>query len=155
MSIENKLKDLGLTLPKSLSPQASYLPAKQTGNLLFVSGQAPILDNGFIYTGKVGTQVSIEDATEAARLCVMNLLATVKSQIDTLDNITNIVKLQVFVNSEVGFTKQHIVANGASKLLFDIFGDKGMHARTAVGTNQLPLDIIIEIEAIIEVDTDL
>jgi enamine deaminase RidA (YjgF/YER057c/UK114 family) len=104
-----------------------------------------------IYTGKVGSERSIEYGQEAARLCVINMLAALREYLGDLDRVADIVKLQAFVNSETGFTSQHIVANAASQLLYDIFGEAGRHTRTAVGTNQLPMDFTVEIEAIIEI----
>ncbi|MCL2006450.1 MAG: RidA family protein [Treponema sp.] len=151
MQIEKKLDELGVILPPMAPPGAMYIPVRKLGNALFISGQVPMRDGKPLFTGKVGTERSIEYAQDAARICVENMLAAVKDFLGDLDLVANIIKLQVFVNSEVGFDKQHIVANAASQLLFDIFSDIGRHARTAVGTNQLPMDVTVEIEAIFEV----
>lgn len=151
MKVENRIKELGLTLPMTSPPGALYVPVKAVGNILFVSGQVPMKDGKPVYTGKVGKERDIEYGKEAACMCIMNMLAAVKEAYEDLDIIDNIVKLQAFVNSEVGFDQQHIVINAASQLLYDIFGEAGRHARTAVGTNQLPMDVTVEIEAIIEI----
>ncbi|HQN29009.1 MAG TPA: RidA family protein [Mesotoga sp.] len=149
--MEKRIKELGIELPPSSPPGAMYVPVKRLGRALFVSGQVPMKDGRPIYTGKVGSERSIEYAQEAARLCVINMLAAVREYLGDLDRVADIVKLQAFVNSETGFTNQHIVANAASQLLYDIFGEAGRHTRTAVGTNQLPMDFTVEIEAIIEI----
>jgi len=151
MLIENRIAELGISLPESSPPGAMYIPVKQVGNILFVAGQVPFVNGQLSYTGKVGKERTLEEAKEAARICVINMLAAVKHYVGDLDKVANIVKLQVFVNSEVGFLSQHIVADAASHLLYEIFGEKGRHARTAVGTNQLPMDATVEIEAIIEI----
>jgi enamine deaminase RidA (YjgF/YER057c/UK114 family) len=151
MFIEKRIEELGIELPPSSPPGAMYVPVKRLGKALYVSGQVPMKDGKPIYTGKVGSERSIEYAQEAARLCVINMLAALREYLGDLDRVADIVKLQAFVNSETGFTSQHIVANAASQLLYDIFGEAGRHARTAVGTNQLPMDFTVEIEAIIEI----
>ncbi len=151
MLIEKKLEDLGIKLPKAAAPAAMYIPVKQINNLLFVSGQVPMVNGKVEYTGKIGSEHSIEYGQEAAKICTINMIAALKEYLGDLDKIKNIVKLQGFVSSEVGFDKQHIVINSASQLIFDVFGEKGRHARTAIGTNQLPLDATVEIEAIIEI----
>lgn len=154
MKVEERIKELGLSLPISSPPGALYVPVKAIGNVLFVSGQVPMKEGKPIYTGKVGKERTIEYAQEAARMCVMNLLAAVKDKYKDLDVIKEIIKIQGFVNSEIGFDQQHIVVNAASQLLYDILGEAGRHARTAVGTNQLPMDVTVEIEAIIELKKD-
>ncbi|SEO12863.1 Enamine deaminase RidA, house cleaning of reactive enamine intermediates, YjgF/YER057c/UK114 family [Amphibacillus marinus] len=151
MRIEARLAELGLQLPEAAPPGASYLPVKQTGKLLYVSGQIPMLNGTPLYVGKVGGHRDLSYAQEAARLCIFNLLAAVKAHIGSLDGVVEFIKIHGFVNSDVGFDQQHIVINAASDLLFDIFGEAGRHARTAIGTNQLPLDVTVEIDAIIEV----
>ncbi|MGO5072986.1 RidA family protein [Clostridium sporogenes] len=152
MRIEQKIKELGIKLPELSTPKAMYVPVKQLGNALFVSGQAPLVNGEPAYTGKVGEERTLEEAQNAAKLCTINMLTAVKEYLGDLDRVVNIVKVQAFVNSTVGFTQQHIVVNAASQLLYDVFGDAGRHARTAVGTNQLPLDITVEIEAIFEIE---
>lgn len=151
MHVEKRIEDLGILLPPSSPPGALYIPVRQLGNALFVAGQVPFVDGKLEITGKVGDSVSMEQAQEAARRCIINLIAALKDYLGDLDQVKSIVKLQVFVNSKTDFQEQHIVANAASQLLYDIFGESGRHARTAVGTNQLPMDAPVEIEAIVEV----
>lgn len=129
-----------------------YIPVKQLGNALFVSGHIPIVNGELVYTGKVGSERTLEEAQDAAKICTINILAAVKDHLGDLDRVLNVVKLQGFVNSEVGFLEQHIVINAASQLLFDVFGEAGRHARTALGTAHLPLDATVEIEAIFEIE---
>lgn len=152
MNIENKLKELGIDIPEAAAPAAMYVPVKQTGNLLFVSGQIPVKEGVMQFTGKAGKERTLEEAKEAARLCAINIIAAVKGFTGDLDKVKSIVKITCFVASETGFDKQHLVANGASELLFDVFGDAGRHTRSAVSVNQLPLDATVEVEAIIEVE---
>ena len=149
-NIEKRLNELSIDLPECPAPKAMYVPVVQSGDLCFVSGQLPSKD-GILLKGKVGDSVSESDAVKGAELCIINALAALKSHLGDLDRITRIVKLQAFVSSAAGFDRQHIVANGASELLFNVFGEKGRHARTAVGVNQLPLDASVEIEMIVEV----
>ncbi len=151
MNTEKRIAELGIQLPPSSPPGAMYIPVKQLGNALFVAGQVPFVNGKLEVSGKVGDTVSMEQAQEAARRCIINLLAALKDYLGDLDRVKNIVKIQVFVNSKVGFQEQHIVANAASQLLYDVLGEKGRHARTAIGTNQLPMDAPVEIEAIVEV----
>ena len=152
MNVEKKIAELGMELPLSSPPGAMYVPVKQLGTILFISGQVPFVNGELKICGKVGDKVSMEEAQEAARICIINLLAALKDYLGDLDRVKNIVKLQAFVNSKVGFDKQHLVVNAASQLLYEVFGEKGRHARTAVGTNQLPMDAPIEIEAIVEIE---
>lgn len=154
MKIENHIRALGIDLPPSSPPGAMYLPVKRLGNALFVSGQVPMQNGAPRYTGKVGGERSVEYGQEAARVCTINMLAAVREYLGDLDKVRNVVKLQAFVSSEVGFVEQHLVANAASQLLCDVFGAAGRHARTAVGTNQLPMDVTVEIEAIFEIEGD-
>lgn len=149
--IEERIETLGYILPESSKAMAMYIPSLKIGNILYISGQGPFKDGQPKYTGKVGKDVDIEYAQDAARLCVMNLLAAVKAEIGSLDSIERIVNLTVFVNSSDDFEMQHVVANAASELLYKIFGDKGRHTRTAVGVNALGLGISVEIAAIIYV----
>lgn len=152
MVTEKRIAELGITLPLASPPGAMYIPVKQLGNALFIAGQVPFVDGKLIASGKVGDTVSMEQAQDAARRCIINLLAALKDYLGDLDKVKNITKIQVFVNSKTGFMEQHIVANAASQLLYDVFGEKGRHARTAVGTNQLPMDAPVEIEAIVEIE---
>jgi len=151
MSAERRLEQLGLTLPPPPAPVASYVSAVRTGDLLFVSGQGPTRNGRPVYTGKLGGAISEEEGREAARLCAINLLAVARAELGSLDRIGRIVKLLVFVASENGFDRQPFIANGASDLLFDVFAEAGRHSRSAVGTNQLPFDIPVEIEMIADV----
>lgn len=152
MYVEKKLVELGIRLPEQSAPKAMYIPVKQLGNALFVSGQIPMEEDGsLLYTGKVGDTVTLEQAQEAARLCIINMLSAVRSFVGDLDRVKNVVKVQAFVSSATGFDRQHIAINAASQLLYDIFGESGRHARTAVAVNQLPMDVPVEIEAIFEV----
>ena len=151
MNIEKRIEELGIQLPEASPPKAMYIPVKQTGNVLFVAGQVPMFDGEMMYPGHVGEEVTLEEAQEAARLCIVNLLSALRAYLGDLDRVKNIVKVQAFVNSKTGFNQQHIVVNAASQLLFDIFGEPGRHSRTAVGVNQLPMDAPVEIEAIVEI----
>ena len=151
MLAEKRIAELGITLPEMSPPGAMYIPVKQIGNALFVSGQVPFVNGVMKYPGYVGDSVTLEEAQDAARICIINMLAAVRHYLNDLDKVKNIVKLQAFVNSKTGFNQQHIVVNAASQLLYDVFGEKGRHARTAVGTNQLPMDAPVEIEAIFEI----
>jgi enamine deaminase RidA (YjgF/YER057c/UK114 family) len=146
---EEKLNKLGFTLPPAPKPLAAYIPAKIVGNLVFTSGQVPIADGDVIYAGKVGKDLTVDDARKAAELCLINCLSAVKSIVGNLDNIKQVVKLTVFVNSSDGFTDQPKIANGASELLEKIFGENGKHVRSAVGVNELPLNSAVEIEMIV------
>ena len=151
MKAEERIRELGIDLPVSSPPGAMYIPVTRIGDALFVAGQIPARDGVPVYTGKLGSQRDLEYGQEAARLCAINLLAALRAYLGDLDHIHSFAKLQVFVASEVGFDKQHLVANAASDLLYDVFGERGRHARTAVGVNQLPLDVTVEIEAIVKV----
>ncbi|MBR3366303.1 MAG: RidA family protein [Lachnospiraceae bacterium] len=154
MVIERKIAELGIQLPAASKPAAMYIPVKQVGSTLYVSGQIPVVDGKMLHPGHVGEEVTLEEAQEAARACVINMLAAVRYHLGDLDKVVNVVKIQAFVSSRTGFDQQHLVANGASQLLFDIFGEAGRHARTACGVNQLPLNAPVEIEAIFEVETE-
>jgi enamine deaminase RidA (YjgF/YER057c/UK114 family) len=144
---EQRLKELGLELPEAAAPVAAYVPAVRTGNLVFVSGQGP-WGRG---TGKVGADVSLEEAQEAAKVCCLYGLAALKAEIGDLERVTRVVKVVVFVASAQGFGDQPKVANGASELLLEIFGECGRHARSAVGTAELPMNIPVEVEFVFEV----
>lgn len=149
--IEEKIKQLGFELPEVAKPLAAYIPAKKVGNLVLTSGQVPIIKGEIKYSGKVGSDLSEEEGQRAAEICALNCLAAIKSVIGSLDYIEEVVKLTVFVNSANDFTAQPKVANGASELIGKIFGDKGLHVRSAVGVNQLPLNAAVEIEMIVTV----
>jgi enamine deaminase RidA (YjgF/YER057c/UK114 family) len=149
--IEQKIIDLGFLLPETAKPLAAYIPAVQSGNLVFTSGQLPIIQGSLAETGKVGGSVSPERAKELATVCALNALAAVKTVTGDLDKIKRIVKVVGFVSSIPEFTGQPAVVNGASEFLGEVFGDKGIHARSAVGVAVLPLDAPVEIELIVEV----
>ncbi|WP_068150644.1 RidA family protein [Rhodococcoides corynebacterioides] len=150
--IRERLAELGLTLPPVVPPVASYVPAVRSGNHVFTSGQLPMVDGALHATGKVGAEVDPEVATEAARLCALNALAAIDALVG-LELITRVVKVVGFVASAPGFTGQPGVINGASHLLGDVFGDAGVHARSAVGVAELPLGAPVEVELIVEVRT--
>jgi enamine deaminase RidA (YjgF/YER057c/UK114 family) len=149
--IEKRIIDLGFVLPETAKPLAAYIPAVQSGNLVFTSGQLPIIDGSLAETGKVGGSVSPERAKELATVCALNALAAVKTVIGDLDKIKRVVKVVGFVSSTPDFSGQPGVVNGASEFLGEVFGDKGIHARSAVGVAVLPLDAPVEIELIVEV----
>jgi enamine deaminase RidA (YjgF/YER057c/UK114 family) len=149
--IEQKIINLGFLLPETAKPLAAYIPAVQSGNLVFTSGQLPMIDGSLLETGKVGGSVSPERAKELATVCALNALAAVKTVIGDLDKIKRIVKVVGFVSSTPDFSGQPAVINGASEFLGEVFGDKGIHARSAVGVAVLPLDAPVEIELIVEV----
>lgn len=143
--IEERLAELGIELPAAPRPVASYLPVKVVGGLAFVAGQIPMADGTVSPTGAVGRDVSAEDANAAARRCAIQALAALKEALGSLDRVRGIAKVDVFVASAPGFTDQPKVANGASDLLAEVFGDEGRHARAAVGVPELPLGAAVEI----------
>jgi enamine deaminase RidA (YjgF/YER057c/UK114 family) len=150
--IDTRLKDLGIDLPAPPAPVASYVPTVKTGNLVFVSGQIPVAPDGLKCVGIVGQDLSVEDGRAAARLCAINLLAQAKAACDgDLDRVTRCVKLSVFVNAVPGFTQHPEIANGASDLMVEVFGDAGKHARAAVGSGSLPRNVAVEVEAVFEI----
>jgi enamine deaminase RidA (YjgF/YER057c/UK114 family) len=149
--IEQRIIDLGFVLPETAKPLAAYIPAVKSGNLVFTSGQLPMVAGNLAETGKVGGSVSPERAKELATVCALNALAAVKTVIGDLDKIKRIVKVVGFVSSVPEFSGQPAVVNGASEFLGEVFGDKGIHARSAVGVAVLPLDAPVEIELIVEV----
>jgi enamine deaminase RidA (YjgF/YER057c/UK114 family) len=150
MSATERLAELGISIPEVAKPVASYLPAMVTGNLVFTAGQLPFVNGALPATGKVGTAVSAEDAQGYARTAVLNALAAIETAIGSVDRITRVVKLVVFVASDPEFSGQPGVANGASDVLVEIFGEAGRHARSAVGVAVLPLDAPVELELIVE-----
>lgn len=151
MTIEEKLRQMGLQLPDPPKPVASYVPYVQTGNLVFVSGQVPRDKSGLRYRGHLGGERSLEDGYQAARLCALNGLSVVKQAAGNFDRVRRIVKLTGYVASAQGFTDQPKVIDGASKLLVELFGERGRHARAAVGVSELPLGSTVELEMIVEV----
>ncbi|MEU6722958.1 RidA family protein [Nonomuraea wenchangensis] len=151
MTPEEKLTELGLTLPEVVKPVAAYVPAVRTGNLVYTSGQVPIVDGKPAGTGKLGAEVSLEQGYEMARICALNALAALKAEVGDLSKIVRIVKVVVFVASDPSFTDQPKVGNGASDLLGEVLGEAGKHARSAVGVAALPLNVPVEVELIAEV----
>ena len=150
MTATERLAELGLTLPVVATPAGSYLPAVRSGNLVFTSGQLPVVDGALLATGKVGADVAPEQAKELARTCALNGLAAVDALVG-LDAVVRVVKVVGFVASLPAFTGQPGVVNGASELLGEVFGDAGQHARSAVGVAVLPLDAPVEVELVVEV----
>jgi enamine deaminase RidA (YjgF/YER057c/UK114 family) len=146
----NRLTELGISLPAVAAPVAAYVPAVRTGNLVYTSGQLPMVDGNLAATGKVGGEVTPEQAKALARVCALNALAAVHD-LAGIDAVTRIVKVVGFVASAPGFTGQPGVVNGASELFGEIFGDAGAHARSAVGVSELPLDAPVEVELIAEI----
>tara|TARA_Y100000590_G_C15430676_1_gene905054 strand:- start:276 stop:740 length:465 start_codon:yes stop_codon:yes gene_type:complete len=149
---EKNIKDLGLIIPEPPSAVANYVPYKIVDNLVYISGQAPSKNGKIIYTGKVGEKITDKEGVLAAELCCLNIIAALRKSINNdWEKLDNFVKLGGFVNCNPNYTNQPIIINGASDLLVNIFGDKGRHTRFAVGSNSLPLDISVEIEAIIKI----
>lgn len=147
---EQRMTDLGIELPRVPTPAGSYVPAIRTGNLVFTAGQVPFEEGEIRITGKVGDAVSLEEAQRAARLCALNALAAAASAAGGLDRISRVIKVVGYVASAPGFNGQPQVVNGASDLLGEIFGENGHHARSAVGVLELPLDVPVEVELIVE-----
>lgn len=151
MTVEDTLQTLGLTLPEPARPVASYVPAVRSGNLVYVSGQIPTRNGELRRRGKVGLNVTEDEAYEEARTCLLNALAAVKAVVGSLDEITRVVKVNGYVNSADGFTDESTVVNGASDLLVKLFGENGRHARAAVGVAELPLNAPVEVDLLVEV----
>jgi enamine deaminase RidA (YjgF/YER057c/UK114 family) len=149
--IDERLASLGITLPTPPKPAGSYIPVVKTGNIVFVSGQIPMKDGQVQFKGQVPTDISVEDAQSAARLCTINILAQLKSELGTLDKISRIVRVSGFVSSSQEFYEHPKIINAASDLLYEIFGEKGKHARIAVGVASLPLNSAVEIDLIAEI----
>lgn len=149
--IDEKIASLNISIPVPPKPAGSYVPTVRSGNLVFVSGQIPIKDGRVEFQGKVPTNISIESAQDAARLCTINILAQLRAEIGSLDKVSKIVRLSGFVNSAPDFFEQPKIINAASDLLFEIFGEKGRHSRIAVGVASLPLNSTVEIDVVVEV----
>jgi enamine deaminase RidA (YjgF/YER057c/UK114 family) len=149
-AVDARLADLGLTLPEVVPPLAAYQPAVQSGAYVYTSGQLPMVDGKLALVGKVGAEVTAEEAKDLARTCALNALAAVKSIVGDLDRVERVVKVVGFVASAPDFTAQPGVVNGASELLGAVFGDRGVHARSAVGVAVLPLDAPVEVEIQVE-----
>lgn len=149
--IEQRLTELQIELPAPRAPLANYVPARRVGNLVYTAGQVASSAERD-YKGKLGAELSVEQGREAARTCALNCLAAVLTVLDSLDQVRQLVRVGVFVNSAAGFDQQPQVANGASDLFVEVFGDAGRHARTAVGVNELPAGFAVEVELVVEVD---
>jgi enamine deaminase RidA (YjgF/YER057c/UK114 family) len=148
--IDDRLRELGVSLPQPRAPMANYVPARRVGNLVYTAGQVSgTVDNEV--KGKLGAELSVEQGREAARVCALNCLAALLTVVDSLDSVKQLVRVGAFINSAAGFNQQPLVANGASDLLVEVFGDAGKHARTAVGVNELPGGFAVEVELIAEV----
>jgi enamine deaminase RidA (YjgF/YER057c/UK114 family) len=150
--VESRINELKITLPDTPKPVAAYIPAKQSGNLVFTAGQLPMVNGELISKGLLGQDVEIDEANKAARICTLNALAAIKGVIGDLDRIKQIVRVVGYVASVSTFTQQPAVVNGASELLLEIFGENGKHARSAVGMAVLPLNASVEIELTVEVE---
>jgi enamine deaminase RidA (YjgF/YER057c/UK114 family) len=153
MGVEERLKELGLELPSAATPVANYIPAVRSGNLVFLSGHGP-LEKDRLIMGKLGSDLTVEEGYQAARLVALGLLGSLKALIGDLARVRRIVKLLGMVNCDSAFTDHPRVVNGASDLLVEVFGERGRHARSAVGMNALPLNIAVEIEMIVEVEDE-
>jgi enamine deaminase RidA (YjgF/YER057c/UK114 family) len=151
MKIEKKIEELGFELPQPATPAANYVPCVRTGNLIFLSGHGPLRGEGGYVTGKIGKELTTEQGYEASRLSALGLLGSLKGMIGDLDKVQQVVKVFGLVNCESSFTDQSKVINGASDFLVEVFGEKGKHARAAVGSNALPFNIAVEIEMVVEV----
>ena len=149
-TIEQRLADQGIVLPAAAAPAANYLPFMISGNLLFTAGQLPLAGGKLVATGLLGRDLDVAAGKDAARMCAINILAQAKAALGDLERIKTLIKINVFVASAAGFTEQHLVANGASDLLAAVLGDKGRHARAAVGMASLPMNAAVEIDAVIE-----
>ena len=152
MSIDNKLKELGITLKSPPSPVANYIPVQQTGNLIYLSGQGPRNENGEFITGKVGSDITAEEAYDLARNTAINLLSAMNAYLGSLDRVSKIVKVLGMVNAVQDFKDHPKVINGCSDLFVEVFGEKGKHARSAVGMGSLPNNMAVEIEIIVEIE---
>ena len=151
-TVNQRLTDMGVELPNPAAPAANYMPFITTGKMIFVSGQITVLDGEFLYLGKVGDTLSVDDGYKAARICAINLIAQVKEAcFGDLDRVTQVVKLGGFVNCTPDFTDQPKVINGASDLISEAFGDSGKHARFAVGASSLPLGVAVEVDGVFEI----
>lgn len=148
--IDDRLRELGISLPPPRAPMANYVPARRVGNLVYTAGQVSGTVDHEI-KGKLGAELSVDQGREAARVCALNCLAALLTAVDSLDSVKQLIRAGAFVNSAAGFNQQPLVANGASDLFVEIFGEAGRHARTAVGVNELPAGFAVEVELIAEV----
>ncbi len=151
MSIDQRLAELGIALPQPAAPVASYIPAVEQGELVHISGQISFAEDGSLIKGRLGEDLDLDGGIAAARRCGIMLVAQMKAALGSLDRVERVVKLGVFVNSTPDFTDQPKVANGASELMQDVFGEAGRHARSAVGAPVLPLGVAVEVDAVIQI----
>lgn len=151
-TIEKRLSDMGITLPAAAAAAANYVPYVRSGNLLFPSGQLPMKDGKLAFTGLLGRDVDVATGKEAAKYCAINILAQAKAALGDLEKIRRLIKINIYVASTPDFTEQHLVGNGASDFLAEVLGERGKHARVAVGMASLPLNASVEIESILEVE---
>ena len=150
-TIEQRLSELGLELPEVSAPAGSYVPWVRTGNLLVVSGQVPFREDRTVITGQVGADLSVEEAQDAARRAGLSVIAVARAALSSLDDVEQVVRIGGFVNAGPGFTEQPQVINGCSNLMLEVWGDRGRHARAAVGVSSLPLGAAVEVDAIFQV----
>ncbi len=150
MTIQENLKKQGITLPTPVPPVAAYVPWKISGNLLYLAGQLSFVDGKLLHPGTVGVDVNIDQARDAARVCAINLMAQINAALGDMERVVQFVRVGGFVNCVAGFADQPAIINGASVLIGDIFGERGLHARVAVGTNALPFNSCVEVEALVE-----
>lgn len=148
--IEQRLKELGIELPPAPGPAANYVPSMISGNLVFVSGQVPRTPDGIKFVGKIGRELDTEDGQQAARICAINILANLRDSLGRLDKVGRMVKLTGFVNAVPDFKEPQVVINGASDLIVEVLGERGRHARSAIGVGTLPNGVAVEVEAIAE-----
>lgn len=154
MGVEEKLRSMGLSLPEPAQPRANYVPAVIDGELLYTAGSSCFEEGKLKYQGKVGAELTVEEGYDAAKVTALNLLSTIKSKIGSLDRIEQVIKLLGFVNSAADFYRQPEVINGASDLLVELLGERGKHARSAVGTSNLPMNVPVEIEMVLRIKVD-
>jgi enamine deaminase RidA (YjgF/YER057c/UK114 family) len=154
MTVEQKLQSMGIKLPETPKPVAAYIPALKVNDLIFTSGQIPMVGGEIKYKGKLGADISIEQGYQAAKICALNALSAIKGVLGDLDRLEQVVKVVGFVASTKGFTDQPAVINGASEFLQEILGEKGTHARSAVGVAELPLGVPVEVELIVKVSAE-
>ncbi len=152
MNVYDVLKEKGITIPTPPPLGGVYVPVKQIGNICYTSGAGPVLEGKPVMTGKVGGELTLEQGQEAAKVCILNVLSVLEKHLGDLNKVKNVVKVLAFVASAPGFNSQPQVINAASELLGEVFGEKGKHARSAIGTNELPNNIPVEIEVIFEVE---
>lgn len=152
IKIEEKLQQMGIRIPQISAPAANYLPFVKSGNLVFISGQLPILEGKIAFQGIVGQEISLDQAIAASKICAINLIAVLKNACGgDLEKVVKCVKLGIFVNAVPGFSDQPKIGNGASDLMVEVFGEKGKHARAAVGAGSLPFNVPVEIDAVFEI----